>query len=129
MQPRTLPGRRLLGLIAGVGLLAGCAAQASDTPIDSANQVTRAVYNDDLNGTVAQFDDGLRDQVTAQEVDQLSQVMRGLGPLEKMTTVNADPLNRRYDYRAAFDRGAILVQVRFDPDGRIAAYRATPIEQ
>lgn len=120
---------RSLGMaLAGVLALAGCAASAN-TPIDVTDQVTRAVYSDDLNGTVAHFDDGLRSQVKTDDVDQLSHAMRNLGSYRKLATVNADNLNRRYDYQAAFDRGAMLVQVRFDPDGRVAAYRVTPIEQ
>jgi hypothetical protein len=120
---------RLAIALAGVLALAGCAGASADTPIDVADQVTRAVYGDDLNGTVAHFDDGLRAQVKTEDVDQLSHVMRDMGSYRNISTVSADNLNRRYDYQAAFDRGSMLVQMRFDPDGRVAAYRVTPIQQ
>lgn len=121
---------RRLGLaLAGALALAGCASASADTPIDVADQVTKAVYSDDINGTVAHFDDGLRSQVKTTDVDQLSRVMHDMGSLKKLSTVNADNLNRRYDYQASFDRGAMLVQLRLDPDGRVAAYRVTPVQQ
>jgi hypothetical protein len=121
---------RNLGIILATAIaLAGCASASADTPIDTADQVTKAVYSDDLNGTVAHFDPDLRDQVKTQDVDQLSRMMRGLGSYRKMTTVNADNLNRRYDYQASFERGSMLVQMRFDPDGRVAAYRISPVQQ
>jgi hypothetical protein len=121
---------RKLGIVlAGAVALAGCASASADTPIDVADQTTRAVYSDDLNGTVAHFDTTLREQVKTEDVDRLSHLMHDLGSYQKLTTVNADNLNRRYDYQAAFDRGAMLVQVRFDPDGRVAAYRVSPMQQ
>lgn len=107
---------------------AGCAS-SQGTPIDTADQVTRAVYTDDLNGTVRHFDDTLRAQVKTEDVDQLSRTMHDMGSYQKLTTVNADALNRRYDYQASFDRGSMLVQLRFDPDGKVAAYRVTPTAQ
>jgi hypothetical protein len=120
--------KRVVLAAATVLAVAGCAS-SQDTPIDTADQVTRAVYTDDLNGTVMHFDDGLRAQVKTQDVDQLSQTMHGLGSYKKLSTVNSDALNRRYDYQASFDRGQMLVQLRFDPDGRVAAYRVTPVQQ
>jgi hypothetical protein len=120
--------QRIALAAAAVLAVAGCAA-SQGTPIDTADQVTRAVYTDDLNGTVMHFDDGLRAQVKTQDVDQLSQTMHGLGNYQKLSTVNTDPLNRRYDYQASFEKGQMLVQLRFDPDGRVAAYRVTPVQQ
>jgi hypothetical protein len=123
---------RKLGIVlAGAIALASCASCASRSaaPIDTADQVTKAVYSDDLNGTVAHFDPGLRDQVKTQDVDQLSRMMRTMGSYQKLTTVNADDTNRRYDYQAAFDHGSMLVQMRFDPDGHVAAYRVSQVQQ
>lgn len=121
--------QRLGIVLAGAIALAGCASASADTPIDVADQVTRAVYGDDLNGTVAHFDPGLRGQVKTEDVDRLSRMMHDMGSYRKLTTVNADNMNRRYDYQAAFDHGSLLVQTRFDPDGRVAAYRISPIQQ
>jgi len=119
--------KRLGIALAGALALAGCAQ--ADKPIDVADQVTRAVYSDDVNGTVSHFNGDLRDQVKTQDVDQLSKLMHDMGSYQKMTTVNADSMNRRYDYQANFDKGSILVQMRFDPDGKVAAYRVSPIQQ
>ncbi|HXP92693.1 MAG TPA: hypothetical protein VN905_04425 [Candidatus Binatia bacterium] len=113
--------------LAGALALAGCAT--AHAPIDVADQVTRAVYSDDLNGTVAHFDGDLRDQVKTADVDQLSKLMHEMGSYQKLSMVNADDQNRRYDYEANFDRGSVLVQMRFDPDGKVAAYRISPIQQ
>ncbi len=121
--------KRLGLVLAGVLALGGCASASADTPIDVADQVTRAIYSDDLNGTVAHFDNALREQVKTEDVDRLSQVMHDLGSYRKLTALYADNLDRRYDYQATFDRGTMLVQLRFDPDGRVAAYRVSPTQQ
>lgn len=118
---------RGLHLAAALALVLGGAACAHDGPQSLAEQTTRAVYDDDLDATVAHFDPALKAQVTRETVGQLSDALHALGNMHGLTAVGSTPSQGRYDYQAAFDKGRMLVQLRLDPNQEIAAYRITPL--
>jgi hypothetical protein len=90
------------------------------------DRVTRAVYAGDYAATRGLFDDALRPQVTPQSVADVGGRMRRYGEYRGVTMISEISPRRRYDFEAAFTGGSMLIQVRFDPNGRLAAYRAIP---
>ncbi len=105
--------------------LAACGGGAGDgtSPQKVTNDVTAAVYNDDLNAMQSHFDDALKKQVTIDGVATLSQKLHAFGAYNGVTQTAADSTGGRYDYNAGFDKATMAVHVRVDSDGRIAAYR------
>jgi hypothetical protein len=101
----------------------GGSGDAATSPQKVTNDTTEAVYNDDLNAMQSHFDDGLRKQVTIDGVATLSQKLHAFGAYKGLTQTAADANGGRYDYNAAFDNATMVVHVRMDQDGRIAAYR------
>jgi hypothetical protein len=94
-----------------------------------ADRVTRAIYNDDVAGAVADFDAATKAQMTRAQIGALSDKMHALGDLKSVAPrAGADPDKGRYDYDAMFSRGSMLVELRVDPSGRIGAYRIVPQE-
>ncbi len=116
--------RRFLSL-ALLAALAACSAPAgsSGSAATTADSVTKAVYNDDIDNVTASFDDALKTQISRGEVGVLSDKMHALGTYKGLTFVNGDAAKSEYTYRAAFDRGTMNVVVRVDSDGKLAAYR------
>jgi hypothetical protein len=119
--------RALARLALASATLAMSACAPPGGPQQLAVATTRAVYADDLDGTIAHFDPALRNQVTSGAVGQLSTTLRALGAMQGFTPVGSTPAQGRYDYRVAFDKGQMLVQLRLDGDRQIAAYRITPL--
>ena len=115
---------RVLGCALLATVLTACSAHARDQ--DLAESITRAIYDDDLAGTTANFDDSLKKQVTRGELGVLSDRMHALGQYESLAPRSADPAAGRYEYDATFSNGSLLVQLRVDPDGKVAAYRVQP---
>ena len=91
-----------------------------------ADDTTRAVYNGDREGVIANFDDSLKTQVTREEIGAISDYMHGLGTYKGLHAADSNAEAGRYDYDATFDHGDMLVQIRLDPTGRLAAYRVVP---
>jgi hypothetical protein len=116
--------RALVAAVAVGVLAAGCAA---DNPQKLAEQTTRAVYDNDLDATVAHFDAPLKAQVTRESVGEMSDALHALGTMHGFSAVGSAPDQGRYDYQASFDKGRMLVQLRLDSDREIAAYRITPL--
>jgi hypothetical protein len=112
--------------VCGSGLfafaLAACSGDAT-SPQKVTNDVTAAVYNDDLNTMQSHFDAALQKQVTIDGVATLSQKLHTFGAYKGLTQTAADATGGRYDYNAAFDKATMAVHIRVDSDGRIAAYR------
>jgi TPR repeat protein len=102
----------------------GCAHH--DDPLALASDTTRGVYDADLTKTTEHFDAALRLQATPGSVKTLSAQMHALGAYRGLTPTASDPAKQRYDFEAAFDKGAMLVELRLDPNGRIGAYRVVP---
>jgi len=110
-----------LGALALVIALSACGH--SGAPQNLADQTTKAVYNVDLNGTQAHFDDDLKKQVTRAEIGALSDKMHALGGYNGLKPTASDPDKGRYDFEADFDHGVMMVEMRLDPTGKIGAYR------
>ena len=120
---------RYLALAALVGL-AACSAQANPGAVQSTtDSVTKAVYNDDIDGVNANFDSTLQSQVSRGDVGTLSDKMHALGTYKGLTYLSNDPAKSEFTYRAAFDKGTMNVVVRVDNDGKLAAYRVFPQTQ
>jgi hypothetical protein len=123
--------RRLavLVLIVAVGV-ADCGRRTGPTRVGmaiSVDRLTRAVYADDPLTVQSLFDDAVRDSVTPTSVSDLGQRMRSMGGYQGVSLIG-ERAPGRYDFEALFDGGSMLLHVRFDPDGTIAAYRALPKE-
>lgn len=106
--------------------LAVSACARHDDPQALADDATRAVYQVDLDGTTAHFDDALKNQVTRASIGEIADRMHALGTYHGLKPLASDPDKGRYDFQAAFDKGTMLVQMRIDPDQKIGAYRVTP---
>ncbi len=114
-------------ILAGAGLvlaLAACGGSPAGSAQASADSVTKAVYNDDMNAATQNFDDTLKSQVTRSELGILSDKMHSLGDYHGLTYLSTDQAKNEYTYRANFGKGWMNVVLRLDPDGKIAAYRA-----
>jgi hypothetical protein len=112
--------------VAAVAILAsgtGCAHAPS--PTDRADGVIRAIYAGDVVQTRQAFDPDVRPAITPSSIDQLSRRMQAIGAYEFVRGVSAMP-NGRYDFEAEFDSGSMLVQMRLDPNGAIAALHVVP---
>ncbi len=124
------PGRlAVLVLIVAIGLV-DCGRRTGPTRVGmaiSVDKVTRAVYADDALTVQSLFDDAVRESVTPTSVSNLGQQMRTLGGYQGVSLIG-ERAPGRYDFEALFDGGSLLLHVRFDPDGTIAAYRALPKE-
>ena len=106
-----------------LAIAAVACAQPRPDPMALADQTTRAVYDADYGATTARFDDALKTQVTRASLGQLSDQMHALGTYQSLKQTSADPDKGRYNYEATFDKGALLVELRVDPDDKIGAYR------
>jgi len=106
-------------------LAVGCAMGASKTQ-QLADSVTSGAYNNDVSAVTQNMDDALAGTVTRREVGDLSDRMHALGDYKGLTEVTSDDNARKYTYLARFTKGAMMVEMRLDSDGKIAAYRLVP---
>jgi hypothetical protein len=113
----------LVALLA-LGSLAGCAGKSD--PQKVAEDMTRAVYADDLNGFAGHFDASTQPTVTRADLGVLSDRMHQLGDLQTVAQHDADPDKGRYTYDATFSHGSLLIELRMDPTGKVGAYRVIP---
>ena len=118
MFDRRLPWLLLLGALAACGGSNGSGSAAS-----TADSVTKAAYNNDVDGVTSSFDDHLKTQVSRAEVGVISDRMHSLGTYKGLTLLASDASKNEFTYRAAFDKGTMNVVVRLDPDGKLSAYR------
>ena len=118
----------LYALVMAAGLaLASCSASASGSDEQKlAQNVTQAVYNNDMEAATASFSNSLKPQVTRASLGVLSDQMHKMGNLQSMTEVATEVPTRRYTFDAKFDNGDMTVQMRLDGDGKIVAYRVSP---
>jgi len=121
--------RRAVPVLGAVALAIAAAACSHDRadPQALAGGATRGVYDADFARTTQNFDGALKLQVTRQTIGQISDKMHALGALHDLKATTSDPDKGRYDYEATFDKGAMLVQIRIDPSGKIGAYRVSPV--
>jgi hypothetical protein len=102
----------------------GCARH--DEPLTLASDTTRGVYDADYGKTTEHFDAALKLAVTKPSLSDLAAKMHALGAYRGLHQVRSDPDKRRYDFAATFDKGAMMVEMRLDPQGMIGAYRVVP---
>lgn len=108
------------------GVLVGCNSTSGSQA--TADSITRSVYNNDADGASANFDDALKQQVTRASVGTLSDRMHKVGDYKGLTYVSSDPLKNEFDYRADFTNGSMMVVMRLDSQGKVAAYRVFPLQ-
>ncbi len=107
-------------------IAASACAQNHVDPQVLADQTTRSVYDADYAGTTAHMDDAAKAQVTRSSLGDLSDKMHALGAYQGLKPNSSDPSTGRYVYEASFDKGTMLIELRMDPDQKIAAYRVVP---
>lgn len=110
-------------LLAALSLAACGSSGGGSGAQSSADNATKALYNDNYDGLTQNFDDSLKSQVTRAQVGQLSDTMHKNGTYQGLTYVSTDPSKNEYTYRAGFSNGSMTVVVRLDSDGKFAAYR------
>ncbi len=116
-------GFALVLLAALAACNSGASNGASGSAATTADSVTKSVYNNDVDGVTSNFDDQLKSTVSRGEVGTLSDKMHALGDYKGLTFINADNSKNEYTYRANFDKGAMNVVIKVDPDGKLSAYR------
>lgn len=116
-------GRALFGIAA---LAAISACSPGTDPAHTAESITKAVYANDFDATTANFDDATKRSVTRADLGVLSDKMHALGDFQSLTQRSADSDSGRYAFDARFSNGAMLVEMRVDPSGKIGAYRISP---
>ena len=129
--PKRILGRAFSAPLATVVLaLATCALSACATQGNSASgladSITRAVYANDYDGTVANFDAQTKGEVTRTEIGELSDKMHALGAYRGLTQTNVDPDRGLYDFDLTFASGHMTAKLRLDPSGKVGAYRVIP---
>ena len=108
-------------------LLTACSAgggqSGGGSAATTADSVTKAVYDNNMDGVTASFDETLKTQVSRAQVGTLSDKMHALGAYKGLTYVSSDPSKNEFTYRADFEKGSMNVVIRVDTDGKLAAYR------
>lgn len=122
------PGIGAIAATASLSLLfVACGGNANGAAQSTADAVTQAAYNNDLQGVTAPFDDALKPHVTRASVGVLADKMHALGDYQGLTFVATDPTKNEFTFRAKFSKGAMNVVERLDPDGKVSAYRIVPL--
>jgi hypothetical protein len=118
---------RRLAAVSLFAALAACNGAASHadggSAASTADSVTKAVYDNNIDDVTSNFDDQLKTQVSRGEVGVLSDKMHALGAYKGLTFTNGDPAKNEFTYRADFERGSMNVVVRVDQDGKLGACR------
>ena len=107
--------------------LASCATP-TESPAQLADRITRAVYANDLDTTLASFDEATKRAVTRTDLGALSDRMHALGTISAIKERSGNADTGRYEFDVTFTSGSLLVQMRVDPSGRVGAYRVIPID-
>lgn len=118
---------RLATALVLVSVLSACGV--APTPERLADQATRALYEDNHDAAIANFEEHLKMHVTREQVGAISDEMHALGRYKGLSVLHANKNAGRFHYAAKFDRGTMIVMVTVDPAGRIAAYRVRPAGQ
>jgi len=120
----------IMALAASLALgLVACSGASGSSGSDQqklAENVTRAVYNNDMESVTSNMSSTLAPQVTRGSLGVLSDEMHTMGNLQGLSETDTDAPARRYTFDAKFDRGDMTVQMRLDGDGKIVAYRVVP---
>jgi hypothetical protein len=117
--------RRFAGLLLSLTLgLTACTTKTT-TAEDVTNRVIRAIDAGDLQQTLSTFDSSVRGTMTPASFDSMSRLMRSFGAYQSVREISVLP-NGRYDLEANFEDGSMLVQLRLNPAGQIAAFHVIP---
>ena len=108
-----------------LALVAGCSR--GDAPKTLADNVTKAVYNNDVSQVSERFNALIRPQLTRGSVGALSDKMHAQGDYQGLEQVQSDGTVGVYGYAAKFSHGSMLVCMKLDQDGKIAGYRVEPL--
>lgn len=120
---------RILSCVLLGAALASCGGSPAAQAQTQADNVTRAVYNNDPAAVQQNFDNALKAQITRAQVGMLSDKLHKLGDYKGLTYVSNDGLKNEYSYTANFTNGSAPVVMRLDADGKIAAYRISLPQQ
>lgn len=101
--------------------LAGCGSGESRT----ADGVTRAVYNDDIDSATKNFTPDLAKTVTRAELGALSDLMHQKGDYKGLKQTGTEP-DGAYDFEADFSNGTLIVKMKLDASGKVSGYRVIP---
>jgi len=118
--------RLIIACVLTAGLVACAQLQHGGSPQDTATAIAQALYNNDYNGTIANFDDALKGQATRTQVALISDKMHSLGDFQGLSATKSDDDTRRYWYDAKFSKGDMTVELRLHANGQVAAYRIIP---
>ena len=102
--------------------VAACSSGTNATADHAADAVTRTVYANDFKGTTAQLDTSTRGEVTRASVGALSDLMHRMGAYKGIALMAQNPAKNDYTYTATFDHGSLIVAIRMDANGGVAAY-------
>jgi hypothetical protein len=91
----------------------------------TADKAIRFIYAGDVHNTQQLFDADVRRTITPDSVNQLSSLMNSFGDYLGVTQIAATS-DRRYVLEAQFAHGSMLVQLRLDPAGKVAALHIIP---
>lgn len=116
-----------VALVLAACALSACGSHGSgNSATGLADSITRAVYANDYDGTVANFDAQTKGEVTRTEIGELSDKMHALGAYRGLTQTNVDPDRGLYDFDLNFASGHMTAKLRLDPSGKVGAYRVIP---
>ncbi|HME81257.1 MAG TPA: hypothetical protein VKF82_04185 [Candidatus Eremiobacteraceae bacterium] len=118
--------RLIIACVLAAGLVACSQSQHNSSPQDTATAIAQALYNNDYNGVIANFDDTLKGQATRTQVAMISDKMHSLGDFQGLSATKSDDDTRRYVYDAKFSKGDMTVELRLHANGQVAAYRIIP---
>ena len=104
---------------------AGACGESQPASEITADKVIRFIYAGDVHNTQQLFAADVRRTITPDSVKQLSSLMNAFGDYLGVTQIAAMS-DRRYDLEAQFAEGSMLVQLRLDPAGKVAALHIIP---
>jgi len=116
----------MIGAVALAAALAACASNGNAAATNTADSITKSVIANDADSVRNAMDAQQQPQVTRASVGALSDVMHKLGDYKGLTLLSSDAAQSEFTYRADFASGSMNVVLKLDPDGKAAAYRATP---
>lgn len=104
---------------------ASACGEKQPTPEITADKAIRFIYAGDLHNTQQLFDADVGRTITPDSVNRVSSLMHAFGDYFSVTQIAATS-NRRYDLEAQFAHGSMLVQLRLDSAGKVAALHFIP---
>ncbi len=107
--------------------LVACSSNTSGAAQTQADEITNAVYANNVATVQSKLAPALQKDITRTSVAVLSDEMHKLGSFKGLTLLAADATKSEFTYRAQFDTGTMNVTIRLAPDGKAAAYRATQV--